>query len=494
MKNRKTGMVKYRRKDMKNGIIYQIFPDRFFIGNGKNIEDKRELYHKEAVLKQWDEKIEKENMHYHFFGGDIFGIIEKLEYIKERGADWIYINPVFPATTYHRYDSVDYKNIDENLGGMESFELLIKTAHEMGVKVVIDIALNHLSSSHPYFKEAVSNPDSKYRNYFTFKDYPETYECWWGVDYLPELNYKNSDVVEEFITGEESVIKFWGRKGVDGIRLDCANDLGVELCLMIKQAAREVNPDIIVVGEVYSYAAEWTYVLDSVQSYYITDTIYSLLKNRITAAQFGKNIERLYRESDKKGLLNSFVMLSSHDHKRALTAVEGDVEKYRQAVLLQFTLPGIPKIYYGEEVGMIGDSDPYNRAPMVWESSKWDMEIRKMYDSVVKVRRERVELQEGELIELSESTGNGVIVYIRYMKESRKDYSIIVINSVNKEQDVRVFLPYSFIFSDMKLDNLLGTDYVRTTGSFMDINLKPNECRVYAPDYLYKENYNFYKR
>ncbi len=479
---------------MKNGIIYQIFPDRFFIGKGKNIENKRALYHKDAELKQWSDEIAKGNMHYHFFGGDIDGIIEKLDYIKDTGADWIYINPVFPATTYHRYDATNYKKVDENLGGMESFELLIKTAHEKGIKVVIDIALNHLSSSHPYFKEAISNPHSKYRSYFIFKNYPDIYDCWWGVGYLPELDYTNPEVLEEFITGEESVIKFWSRKGVDGIRLDCANDLGIELCKKIKSVAKEINPEIIIVGEVYSYAAEWTYILDSVQSYYITDSIYSVVKNRITSEQFGKNIERLYRESDKKGLLNSFVMLSSHDHKRAVTALEGDIEKYRQAILLQFTLPGIPKIYYGEEIGMAGDSDPYNRAPMVWDNSKWNSEIMEMYNSVIKLRKNRVELQEGELIELSESIGNGVIVYIRYMKESRKDYSIIVINCESRAKSIRVFLPYSFIFSDMKLDNLLGDDYVRTTGSFMDIELKPNECRVYAPDYLYKNNYNFYKR
>ena len=479
---------------MKNGIIYQIFPDRFFVGKGKSIQDKKEFYHNQAILKEWNEEIGAENMHYQFFGGDIYGIIEKLDYIKESGADWIYINPVFPAMTYHRYDAVDYKRVDESLGGMDSFDELMKESHKRGIKVIVDIALNHISETHPYFQEAISNPNSKYREYFSFSEYPNSYDCWWGLGYLPELNFKNPAVLEEFITGDESVIKFWSRKGVDAIRLDCANDLGMELCKKIKTAAKEVNPEIIIIGEVCSYAAEWTYILDSVQSYYITDTTYSLMNNKITAAQFGKNIDRLYRESNKEVLLNSFLMLSSHDRTRAFTAVGENIDKYRQALLLQFTLPGIPKIYYGEEVGMRGESDPYNRAPMVWEEEKQDIEIKKIYENMIKLRKSRIELQEGELIELSDTVESGIVAYLRYMKESKKDYSIVLINCTDEIKKFRLMLPYSFIYYDIKLDNILGEDYTITKGGFIDLEMKPNESRVYVPDYLYKKNYNFYKR
>ncbi len=476
----------------KINAIYQIFPDRFRIGYNKNLS--RNLFPQNAVIKTWNELPESENSNHQFFGGNIEGIIEKLDYITELGIDTILLTPIFSAATYHRYDSLDYRSVDDSLGGFEYFDKMIFELKKRNMKIILDIALNHVSSSNPLFLDVVSNKDSKYRNYFKFKNYPNDYDCWWGFDYLPELNFENNEVLEDFITGDNSVIRFWAKKGIDGIRLDCANDLGLEIVEKIVSVAKEINKDIFITGEIFNYSAKWQKHLDSVQSYVYSESIYSLMDKSINSNQFGKNIENIYRDSDKKILNNSLSMLSSHDRPRILTRLKGDKKKYFQSVLMMFSFPGIPMIYYGEEVGMTGGADPHNRAPMIWDESKWNREIFNFYKKLIILRKEREELQTGEFIDLSQWLNNGVIAYIRYSVEKPKNFSIFIINPCNEKKSFRLFIPYSYLFSNQILIDIFYDKKIKKTINYIDIEIEEDNYSMYIPDLNCKKNYDFYKR
>lgn len=485
------------KKNFNEQIIYQIMPDRFFIGSSQTAQDKLEngLYPENADLKNWTDKLDKRReINNNFYGGDLDGIIEKLDYIKNVGANVIYLTPIFQAETYHKYDAINYKTIDKSFGGDKGFNRLLAKLKEKDMKLIIDIAFNHVSYKHPYFQDAVSNPDSKYRDFFNFIKYPEIYSCWWGHDYLPELNLNNPEVIEEFITGENSVIKFWLEKGVDGIRLDCANDLGVSVNKIIKETVNKINPDAILIGEVFNFAPDFTDGLDSLQSYMYTQSIFSLLNNKISAFQFGQNLQKMIDNYSHSEMLNNLIILSSHDSPRALTQLFNNVKKLFLAITMQFTLPGVPKVYYGEEVGMKGGADPLNRAPMIWNEKNWNKKINQFYKKIVQLRKNRRELVSGKILNLTGLLDNGIVAYLRYDQNKPDNYSVIVINPTGKKKKFRLFIPYSYFFSDMLMIDQLTGRKVRSNVSDLDLELGAYESSVYIPDYLFKKNYNYYKR
>jgi alpha-glucosidase len=354
--------------------------------------------------------------------------------------------------------------------------------------------INHLSDQHPYFQEALRNPNSKYRDYFYFTEYPDIYNCWWGYRHMPELRLEHEAVREEFITAEESVIRFWLDKGIDGIRLDCANDLGPEVCRLIYDTVKAQNPETIVIGELSGFAAEWLEVLDGVQSYFSTVSIYSLLEEKISASQFGANISTLHKEAPDNKLFNSFTMLSSHDYRRVLTILKNDIDRYLLALILQFTLPGIPMIYYGEEIGMEGESDPLNRAPMRWDESHWNQDVLRLYQRLIKLRKEHDELCRGEFMDLSQWLNNGAAAYFRYLPEDPKQCSLVVVNPTEEKKSFRLFIPYSYFLSNVMMEDLFTGQTTQNIDSYLDIEVGPQQGAIYLPDYLYKKNYSFYKR
>lgn len=246
---------------LHNAVIYQIFPERFAIGGGRTVHDKRGdgFYTAEGdTVSSWDELPQPGwGQNQQFFGGDLAGIRERLPYLQELGVNLIYLTPFYASPTNHRYDTVDYFTVDPASGSLEDFCLLVEAIHACGMRIIIDIALNHVSDRHPVFQEACRNPESRYRDFFSFLSYPDRYVGWYGYPSMPELNFANPEVVDTFITGEESVLRFWLRQGVDGFRLDTANDLGMPLMRLIRDTVREINPDAVVIGEVSQYPGGW---------------------------------------------------------------------------------------------------------------------------------------------------------------------------------------------------------------------------------------------
>jgi alpha-glucosidase len=484
--------------DWKNSaVIYQIMADRFFIGKGKTIDQKMEegLYGENAIAMNWDELPSEANGRapLQFFGGDFQGIIEKLDYIQGIGANTVYITPFLESPSYHKYDALDFRSIDKAYGDFSLYRKLREELKKRNMKLIIDLAINHLSDNHPFFREAVSDEFSPCKDMFSFSDYPSEYSCWWGIKSMPEVNFDSKTAIDEFITGENSVINFWMKQGTDAIRFDCGNDLGMEVCDLIYRHMKEKDDSISVIGEVTNYAADWMNVYDGIQDYFYTKSLFSLLEGKITSRQFGMNMKRRYESYGHEKAVSSFLMVSSHDFPRLLHSCNGNMTKYYIALFLQFTLPGIPMIYYGEEVGMTGGWDPFNRAPMIWEEDKWNRDIVDFFKKLINFRKSRPELNGGKFEDLSEWLDNGVIAFLRF-GDQPEDFSLIIINPTDEVKDFDIFVPYSYLYGEVIMRDFFGEGETTSEDSCLSISIKPGQCSVYIPDYLYKPNYTFYKK
>lgn len=395
--------------DFKGRVYYQIFPDRFYKERILPAADKKTPYHlhnDEADIPVFlpDEKGIIQNND--FFGGNIEGIIKKLPYLKDLGVGVIYLNPIFSAYSNHRYDTSDYKKIDPLLGTEEDFKNLCKEAHELGIKILLDGVFSHTGCDSVYFDKynrygtgAFHNPDSPYKDWYQFNDYPDSYTSWWGIDTLPCVNELSESFLNYIIEDSDSVVAHWLNLGADGFRLDVADELPDEFIINLRKRVKEIKPDALVLGEVWedasnkvSYSVRRRYFtapeLDSVMNYPFRDAILSFVKGNMSAKDFAASVMSIcenYPKDVLDALMNS---LSTHDTPRILTLLsdapymdkredraffrlsgemkETAIKRLKTAAFLQFCLPGCPCIYYGDEAGMEGFEDPFNRAFYPW--------------------------------------------------------------------------------------------------------------------------------
>ena len=396
-------------KDFKGKVMYQIFPDRFAIGEPINPEGKLQPYwiHDDtSQMPAWRPDESGRILNNDFFGGNLSGITEKMEYIKNLGVSIIYLNPIFKAFSNHRYDTCDYKTIDPLLGTSEDFSAMCKKAHSLGIKIILDGVFSHTGSNSIYFDKdrvfgngAYSNPDSPFRSWYRFSRYPYEYESWWGIDTLPCVEEMSSDYIDYIITGEDSVVRHWMRLGADGFRLDVADELPDEFIKLLHDTVKEENSNSIVIGEVWedasnkiAYDVRRRYFadteLDSVMNYPFMNGIIALSKGDMSAKSFASlvmTIAENYPEPILHCLMNS---LSTHDTARIATVLTGvdtyiprevaasyvisDKERALSrsrlmlSVMLQFVLPGTACIYYGDEIATEGFGDPFNRGFFDW--------------------------------------------------------------------------------------------------------------------------------
>ncbi len=426
------------------GVIYQIFPDRFNIGNpNKKIPDGKILHTDLSDTPRFEPNEFGQVLNNDFFGGDLLGITKKLDYLKELGVSIIYLNPIFKAYSNHRYDTGDYMQIDPLLGDKADFINLINEADKLGIKIVLDGVFNHTGDDSLYFNKygkydslgAYQSKDSKYYSWYNFINYPNEYDSWWGIKILPATNEEDESFVD-FITGKDGVIEYYTKLGVAGWRLDVVDELPSEFVKKIRSATKRISNDSIVIGEVWEDASNKIsygkrreyfqgYELDSVMNYPLKNAIINYVVDK-DATELSRVIkEQLdhYPHAVIHALMN---ILSTHDTYRLLTAVGGDKmlnktkfqmektfihkEKLEQAkfnlkvaTLLQFTLFGVPSIYYGDEIGMQGYADPLNRKFFEWGNI--DHEIRDWYVFLGKLRNSYELFKDGEFTEVFSSRG-----------------------------------------------------------------------------------------
>lgn len=368
---------------MNKEIIYQIFPDRFFNGNPDN--DSR-------VTKQWGDIIDRDCV----MGGDLTGITKKLDYISDLGASTIYLNPIFKASSNHKYDTNDYYEIDDSFGNLNDFIELIDECHERNIKIIIDGVFNHTGIEFFAFQDILkNNQKSKYKDWYDIYSYPvvvsypPNYRACGGAEFIPKLNTSNPKVQDYII----EVIKYWESKGIDGIRLDVPFEIDEELLSKIRHST-----NLYIVGEIWGYGSHYVpQYFDGVTNYLFRDLlIKSVINQCINGLMFideWKTIENLYGEN----IFNNVNLMGSHDTERIFTLCNGNIKKVNLCFGLIFLLPGIPLVYYGDEIGLEGENDPYCRGTMVWNKSKWKKDIYKNIQDLIYLRKSRKALQSGNI-------------------------------------------------------------------------------------------------
>ncbi|MGL5328517.1 MAG: glycoside hydrolase family 13 protein [Peptostreptococcaceae bacterium] len=424
---------------VKSTVWYQIFPDRFENGD-------------ESINPPNVETWGSEPTSYNFTGGDLQGVINKLDYLKELGINGIYFCPITEASTNHRYDTIDYMKIDKYLGDEETFKKLVQEAHKRDIKIMLDAVFNHIGYYSKQWQDVVQNgDDSKYRDWFYIKDIEKiklpidkidkenlTYEAFAFSPYMPKLNTENPEVIEYLI----NVGKYWVEKfDIDAWRLDVSNEVDHVFWRRFRQEVKSIKPDVYILGEIWHNSLPWLMgdQFDAVMNYPLTDAINDYFcKNKIDANKFKYMINDVIVSYPKQINEVAFNLLDSHDTSRILSIAGGNKDKVKLALLFMFTQGGSPCIYYGDEVGIDGEHKSgveLHRKCMIWDENKQDRDMHEFVQSVVELRKENKELREvdNEWV----STDKDVII----LKKS--DVTLIINNNDDKvEIDLPNYLQY----------------------------------------------------
>ena len=446
----------------KGATIYQIFPDRFHKVGRCDLTDKLQPY---TVHKDWYEEVDwrptatGEVLNNDFYGGNFKGITEKMDYIASLGTTLLYLNPISKSFSSHRYDTGDYKQPDPMLGTMEEFSALCEAAHSRGIRVVLDGVYSHTGSNSLYFnkngtfpgKGAYQSESSPYYSWFTFHPWPRSYNSWWDFDTLPTVNKMDPAFVKYIITDEDSVVAHWLKAGADGFRLDVVDELPDEFVLMLKKRIREVKPDALLIGEVWedasnkqAYGRRRRYFvdgeLDSVMNYPFRTAIMNFVRKMDGGEQLKTTVMNLAENYPPQVINCCMTLLGTHDTPRILTALVDDFNGSRQeasqrflsrsqyiraeerllmAAFLQYTLPGSPSLYYGDEAGMEGHKDPFNRRSYPW--GRENRVLLEFFRQLGQLRKECDALRLGD-IEFTYATDHRLTFCRRYEGKTVRVY------------------------------------------------------------------------
>ena len=422
----------------QGGIIYQVFPDRFCKVGECDLAGKLQPY---TVHENWDDEVDwRPNaqgkvLNNDFFGGNFRGIAQKMDYIASLGTTILYLNPISKSFSSHRYDTGDYKQPDPMLGTMDDFRALCDAAHRRGIKVILDGVYSHTGSNSLYFDKerafggngAYCTKESPYFSWYPFRQWPDSYDSWWGFDTLPTVNKMDPAFVEYIITGKDSVVEYWLNADCDGFRLDVADELPNEFLVLLKKRIREIRPDALLMGEVWedasnkcAYNQRRRYFvdgeLDSIMNYPFRTAILDFLRGQDDGRNLENTVMTIAENYPRDVLLSNMNLLSTHDSPRILTALVDDFDGSREeksvrhlspeqkadaleqlhlATFLQYTLPGSPSIYYGDEAGMEGYNDPFNRRTYPW--GRENQELMEWFRKLGALRKEQDALRLGDI-------------------------------------------------------------------------------------------------
>ncbi len=505
---------------MKNAVMYQIFPDRFYRGKETPFHGIRRQWGEEPYWKK--EQFGGEYLSNDFFGGNFDGIRKKLPYLKELGITAVYLNPVSKAFSNHRYDTGDYEIPDETLGTEDDFKVLCKDAEALGIKIILDGVYSHTGADSKYFNKynnydstgAYQSEKSPYYSWYNFEKFPDKYESWWGFDTLPNVSELDKAYTDYILDSKDSVINKWISRGASGFRLDVADELPDEFIKKFRKALKKASPEALLIGEVWedasnkvSYGKQREFLLgdelDSVMNYVFREAVLSYLTG-CDAILFKKRLYSLFENYPKEALYTAMNLLSSHDVPRALTVLS-DAPDFRTlsregqhdyiippeklhlaerrmvlAICLQMTLPGTPTVYYGDEIGLTGYADPFNRQCMDWDKDGGVLlNQTKMF---TKLRNENKNLRTGLCRFLYEK--DGVTAFIRYSENGTDafgeavtdDSVIIVVNPNDGYREFSIDIPYV-----QKVNDTFNGECISESGN-ISITLEPLSYRLFTPE------------
>lgn len=531
----------------KDAVMYQIFPDRFACGNPKNAK-KGVAYHNAMgrdiyLHSSWDDPVDylpsSSTGHYRpvdLFGGDLEGIRGRLPQLKELGVTVVYLNPIFEAASNHRYNTADYLTVDPALGTNDDFMRLAEEARAMGIRIILDGVFSHTGDDSIYFDRygkyegagAYESKDSPYYSWYRFSEYPDKYDSWWGFDTLPEVEEGRPDWINFIIKSEDSVLKRWIARGASGFRLDVADELPDDIIDMMRSAIKEKDGESFLIGEVWedatskrSYNQDRLYALgrglDSVMNYPFASSTVAFLRGHMNAYEYRGFLVSQSQNYPKEMYYSLMNLLSSHDIARIRAVLSADVnpsgipredqarfqltekeyaeggELQKIAAAIQFSIPGIPSIYYGDEVGMTGLLDPFNRQPYHVK----DEGIRESYKWLAATRNSHQALRTGSSVFYS-TNGNvlGILRFIyggkdAFMNEGEDSFILMVCNPADAVHRIVIDLhsekecmtaEQMEMFRQLEWQeaiDLYSGEALQAAGGLLEINLPPVTARFY---------------
>lgn len=428
----------------KDIVWYQIFPDRFCNGD-TSIDPKG--------VQPWGTEPTGDN----FMGGDLRGVINKLDYLNDLGITGLYFCPIFKATTNHRYDTIDYLQIDEALGDKEVFKELVEEAHKRGMKIMLDAVFNHLGYFSPQWQDIVENGEkSKYKDWFHINKFPAVdkpleeldgrylnYETFGRTPLMPKLNTENPEVVEYLL----NVAKFWsGEMNIDAWRLDVCNEVDHVFWRKFRECVLKVNPETYILGEVWHDGLPWLMgdQFDSVMNYPLSDAIRDYFcTNEINGQEFKYLVNQIIVNYPMQVIESTFNLLDSHDTPRILTVADGNKEKIKLALLFMFTQVGAPCLYYGTEVGMEGNQgmgQELHRRCMIWDEDKQDREMFEFTKKIINIKKEYPDFKEAETKWILAEDDCKVLIYkrgrITVIMNNSNEHTKVILNEDLKNKNV----------------------------------------------------------
>jgi len=483
------------------GVTYQIFPDRFcrLCTPVPCSPGNRRIHECWEDAPEYLPDASGEVRNNDFFGGSLPGIISKLDYLRDLGVSTLYLNPIFTADSNHRYNTADYLSIDPMLGTLEDLKDLCAQAHARGMHIILDGVFNHTGSNSIYFNAedsfpgpgAAQSPDSPYASWYSFHPWPDSYDAWWGIRTLPAVNENDPEYRSFIIRSEDSVIRRYLRCGVDGWRLDVADELPDDFIAEIRQAMSLEKPESFLLGEVWedgsnkiAYDQRRRYLLgaetDGLMNYPFRTAAISFLRGG-DAGEFRDTMETLRENYPPQAFYGAMNMLGTHDTPRILTALGIDdvpaekscraafrftaeqralaLSRLKLAALLQFTFPGSPTVYYGDETAMEGFEDPFCRGTYPWDRE--DTALLSYYRRLGKLRNSLSSLQQGNLHYLH-AAGS----LLAFSRSLQGESVITVLNASDTPLDLS--LPVDHLCRDL----LSGQSFMPMNGS-LSLTLPP---------------------
>ena len=410
---------------LDEAVVYQIFPERF--NNGNSDLDP-------ANLKNWGDLPKRDS----FFGGDLQGIYEKLDYLKDLGVNTIYLTPIFKSLSNHKYNIDDYLKIDEHFGDEEIFEKLVNKAHDKDMKIILDAVFNHSGFNFFAFENLRKRGEnSKYKDWYIYDslplqtEIPVNYETFArNIPNLPKLDTANKEVQDYLL----KVTEYWMKNfDIDGWRLDVADEVDSSFWRRFRKKVKSLDKDAYIIGEVWHSGMKWLQgnQFDAIMNYSFTEAVIDFIaKDKIGPSEFDNRLalNRMnYREDITNSLLN---LLDSHDTPRILRHCNEDKDKMKLAVLFQMTYPGVPMVLYGDELGLTGGDDPDSRRCMPWDDDKADYDLRAYYKKLIKIRKNNKILQKGEFESFVINEAKNIYSF----KRKLEDREVIVIINNNPEK------------------------------------------------------------
>ena len=437
----------------KEGIIYQIFVDRFCNGNDDaSINNPKK---NSFIYGRWDDTpvyikdYQGRTIRWDFYGGNIRGIIKKLDYIKSLGVNIINLSPIFKSSSCHKYDAGDYDIIDEMFGTEEDFKELCEKAKSKDIKIILDGVFSYTSSDSRYFNKAgnydeigaYQSPNSKYHNWYKFNRYPYGYECWWGIEGRPNINVMHNSYIDFLVNRDDSIIKKWIDLGASGWRLNVTDELPDEFIEIIRDRLDTLDKETVLIGDVWddasnkiSYSKKRRYLygkeIQSVTNYPLRESLINFTRGYIKSDKLKKKVMSLYENYPREVFLGNINLIGTSDTERILTVLDGNIRCLKIIVALQFTIPGVPLIYYGDETGVTGGKDPDNRKSYPWENE--DVDLIGFYKRIAQIRNGQDALKKGDFNIFD--TEEDIFAFERVYENER---IVVVVNVSNAQKVVR---------------------------------------------------------